>query len=139
MSGKLRLKREKFSEEEWGELKDAVLKILISCASPKKKATITYSGLTEAIKPYKIHYRCKALNDLLEEISRAEHVAGRGMLSAVVVYKYGKRIPGEGFFALAESLGKYPNRKGQDHEKDKEFWENELKTVTDYHRNEEVK
>ena len=34
-----------------------------------------------------------------------ENDAGRGMLSVVVVHKYGDMQPGEGFFVLGEHLG----------------------------------
>ncbi len=45
---------------------------------------------------------------LLGEISREEDGAGRGMLSVIVVHKTGelKGYPGDGFFKLAEDLGR---------------------------------
>ena len=43
---------------------------------------------------------------MLEEISREEDAAGRGMLSALVVHKTGEQKPGGGFFTLAEKLGR---------------------------------
>lgn len=56
---------------------------------------------------------------MLGEVSTAEHEAGRGMLSKVVVHKHGDQKPGPGFFQLARPMG---------HEtKDREvFWMGEL-------------
>ena len=42
---------------------------------------------------------------MLDEVSTEEFDGGRGMLSVVVVHKYGDMEPGPGFFKLAESLG----------------------------------
>lgn len=50
---------------------------------------------------------------ILDEISRAEHEAGRPLLSAVVVHAEGDEtagIPGQGFFTMARSLGLYDGR-----------------------------
>lgn len=58
----------------------------------------------------------------LGEISTAEHDQGRGMLSVVVVYKYGDQMPGPGFFELARSLG-YQFRD------ETEFWVEQLHRV----------
>ena len=42
---------------------------------------------------------------MLGEILTAEHAAGRGMLTVVVVHKSGDHMPGSGFFELARLLG----------------------------------
>ncbi len=42
---------------------------------------------------------------MLDEIFSEEFRAGRGMLSAIVVHKYGDMEPRVGIFKLAESLG----------------------------------
>ena len=62
------------------------------------------------------------LAHMLGEISTAEHEAGRGMLTVVVVHKHGDQMPGPGFFRLAGSLGHGT--------KDREaFWIGELEKV----------
>ena len=48
---------------------------------------------------------------LLDEINRAEHAAGRPLVSAVVVSKE-RNMPGPGFFDCARTLGLY--RDGDD-------------------------
>jgi len=42
---------------------------------------------------------------LLEQVSREEFAAGRGLLSVIVVHKYGDQEPGNGFYSLARDLG----------------------------------
>src|SRR6266403_499790 len=43
---------------------------------------------------------------LLGEISSEEDASGRGMLSVIVVHKFGDMQPGPGFFELAKKLGR---------------------------------
>jgi hypothetical protein len=43
---------------------------------------------------------------MLGEITREEASAGRGMLTALVVHKYGDMQPGPGFFELAGEIGR---------------------------------
>jgi len=59
---------------------------------------------------------------ILGEISTAEHEAGRGMLSVVVVHKSGDGMPGAGFLELARSLGRDTGDRV-------EFWASELDRV----------
>lgn len=59
---------------------------------------------------------------LLGEITEAEPLAGRGMLSSLVVHKDGDYQPGPGFFELARRLG----HDVQDLEK---FWIQEVTRV----------
>ena len=60
-------------------------------------ATITYSNLSP------LHYRELAFFEILGQISREEHAAGRGMLTVLVVLAETER-PANGFFELAEEL-----------------------------------
>ena len=62
---------------------------------------------------------------ILDSISRAEHQAGRPLLSAVVVLK-DENIPGGGFFELAKRLGLYG---GND---DVQYWVKEVRRVHDH-------
>jgi hypothetical protein len=61
---------------------------------------------------------------VLGEISEAEHEAGRPMLSAVAGGVSGQ--PGEGFFGLAQELGRLPN---ESKEAKRQFWEAEKQAV----------
>ncbi|MBM3942317.1 MAG: hypothetical protein FJ316_05240 [SAR202 cluster bacterium] len=69
--------------------------------------------------------------ELLKQISAAEHAAGRPLLSAVVVMK-GKKLPGAGFFALAQSVGLYDGADPQG------FWQREVQRVWEYWGTEQV-
>jgi hypothetical protein len=62
---------------------------------------------------------------LLDEINRAEHAAGRPLLSAVVVGAETSR-PGRGFFECANDLGRHTD------DDDDAFWVAELKRVYDH-------
>lgn len=71
-----------------------------------------------------LHHRTR-IGSILGEISRAEHRAGRPMLSAVVILADRNR-PGQGFFRLAKTLGLHT---GGD---ELQFWVQELQRVHDY-------
>ena len=63
--------------------------------------------------------------DILDAISRAEHRAGKPLLSAVVIRR-DKNMPGAGFFSLAKKLGLHET--GDDFQ----YWFQELRRVHDY-------
>ena len=65
------------------------------------------------------------IGEILGEISKAEHKAGRPMLSAVVTHKEDER-PGGGFYQLGQDLGL---AKGMDTET---FFVRELQRVHKY-------
>lgn len=65
------------------------------------------------------------IGEILDSISRAEHAAGRPLLSAVVVQK-GEEIPSRGFFNLASRLGL------RDASTDVHYWRRELQRVWDH-------
>ena len=94
--------------------------ILIDIAK-KGEDTIFYSELVRKVLIINIEANSYALAAMLGKISTAENVAGRGMLSAVVVRKENKR-PGKGFFELARILGR-------DVSDEETFWVNEIKKV----------
>jgi hypothetical protein len=69
----------------------------------------------------------ETMSRLLEEIARVEQVAGRPMLTAVVIHR-ADNIPGEGFFTIAEEFGRFDGG-------DKlPFWIISLNEVHDYWR-----
>ncbi len=108
------------NERVWQAAKDEVRRILIERA--RNRETIAYSELAGAISNVSLPPDSGKLADILREISSEEHAAGRGMLSAVVVHGKGNRMPGPGFFRLAESLGRDTKDK-------RVFWSNELERV----------
>lgn len=64
------------------------------------------------------------LHRALDAINRRERAQGRPLLSAVVVLA-GEGIPSDGFFPLAEELGRFdPSKKGK-----REYWRWELNEV----------
>lgn len=82
---------------------------------------MTYTQLAEKIASVFLQPDDAYLAFLLDEISREESAAGRGMLTAVVVHKSDGK-PGQGFFKLAKQLGH--NTSDQDM-----FWIEELRVV----------
>jgi hypothetical protein len=62
---------------------------------------------------------------LLDAVNRAEHAAGRPLLSAVVIAKQ-TGMPGNGFFTGARALGVHT---GHD---DRAYWQEELRRVCEY-------
>src|SRR5439155_26597534 len=100
--------------------------ILRERAKRRANQTISYSDLVDQIKTIKLEARDARLAHMLGEISTEEDAAGRGMLTVLVVHK-GDVRPGDGFFELAQSLG----RDTRDREK---FWIAEFNRVIDYYR-----
>jgi len=97
--------------KEW----DAAVKAITSILANRAKTmlgqeTISYSDLYNQIR-HLIHSspltgpEDHRFHHMLEEVSTAEHKAGRGMLSVLVVYKKGDIKPSLGFFELARQLG----------------------------------
>ncbi|MBK9751374.1 MAG: hypothetical protein IPO91_32030 [Chloroflexi bacterium] len=69
-----------------------------------------------------------ALGRLLGEISRREHESGRPLLSVVAVNK-DTQFPSQGFFDLAQEVGKY---EGHSPTEALTFYATELKAAFDY-------
>ena len=89
--------------DEWRTAKAEITEILRRTAAAR--GMITYSDLSSQLTRVQIGYREPAMGALLGEISTEEAQAGRGMLSVIVVHKYGDMEPGLGFFEQAEWLG----------------------------------
>lgn len=83
---------------------------------------MSYSKLATKMTCIQVGPRDPLLHQILDRVSIDEHVAGRGMLSCIVVHKDGDMEPGEGFYELAARLGKRPRNR-------LEFWVNELHHV----------
>ncbi len=118
------MKRENFDhgypQAVWEAATAEARQAMIAVAA--RRRVIAYSELVAKIHSLDLEPRSDRLAHMLGEISTAEHEAGRGMLTVVVVHKHGDQMPGPGFFQLASSLG---------HEtKDREaFWIGELEKV----------
>ena len=78
-----------------------VRKKLIEVA--KRKGLISYKDVG---RHFDLHQQSRALFQILDDINRHEHAAGRPLLTAIVVHKDDSR-PGNGFFAIATKLGHY--------------------------------
>ena len=111
--------------EDWKQAREEIRCVLIRCVRDDR--TITYSELVCAIHTIALTPRSRKLAEMLNQIVYAEHNAGGGMLSALVVHKTGDRMPGSRFFELAEELGRQVSNK-------REFWTQERKRVVDYWR-----
>ena len=115
-----------FQDIEWKQAVQQATNILTDVARYSANP-ITYSELTEQITYVDLRPHDKRVGYLLEEISRAEHAEGRGMLSVLVVHKSGDKIPGKGFFELARDLG-------EDVSDEVAFWVKEYGKVSKYWR-----
>jgi hypothetical protein len=89
----------------WENAKSEAREAMIAAAR-SAKGTITYDELASQIRSLRLEPVSLALRELLGEISFAEDMAGRGMLSVVVVHQSGDGLPGHGFFTLARGLGR---------------------------------
>ena len=93
-----------FSQTEWNSAKDEARSIMIGRA--RVRGMISYSDLVQQIHAIHLEPHDPRLAHLLGEISSEEDAAGRGMLTVLVVHKVGDMEPGDGFFELANSLGR---------------------------------
>jgi hypothetical protein len=88
---------------------------------------ITYGDLVDKVNAIDIPAHGPAIGAILGEISCEEDAQGRGMLTVIVVHKYGDMEPGPGFFDLARDLGR-------DTSDVTKCWIEELKRVHAYWR-----
>jgi hypothetical protein len=82
---------------------------------------ISYSDLAKKISSVPLEPHSYAMDRLLDEISKEEDAAGRGILTALVVLK-DERIPASGFWASAIDIGR-------DMRDQLTFWAEEAKRV----------
>jgi hypothetical protein len=93
---------------------------------------IGYNPIFKIMKLSLGSHAAKEAGHMLGEISAQMHLAGKPMLSALVI-NWRKRMPGDGFFKLADKLynnDKEELQKASKQEK-KAFWEKELAAVYD--------
>src|SRR5688572_11337097 len=92
-----------FNDDGWNSAMEQAKAVMVDVA--RREDTITYSELVARVSAITLDPHSYAMRAFLGEISTAEHGQGRGLLSVVVVYKYGDQMPGPGFFDLARTLG----------------------------------
>ena len=109
-----------FPPAKWTAAKQEAKTLLADYAS--RRQMIPYSEFVGKIHSIRLDYHDPRLFHFLGEISAEEYVAGRGMLTALVVHKHGDMQPGPGFFELARELG-------QDTPDIVRFWIEEVKRV----------
>lgn len=96
-----------FEGSVWEAAKKQAINVLIEVA--RRRGRIAYSELVAQITALSLEPHDPRLFHLLGEISSEEDAAGRGMLTAIVVHKFGDMQPGPGFFELAKSRGRNTN------------------------------
>ena len=94
----------RFTEPQWKQGKAEMFEILKRTAS--RRQMITYGDLSRSLSSIEIGPHDPAMGRMLGQISEEEDSNGRGMLSVLVVHKYGDMEPGNGFYELATELGK---------------------------------
>jgi|SRR5581483_3955604 molybdopterin synthase catalytic subunit len=93
-----------YSLTDWKKAKKEMQKALIERA--KVRGMMPYSELVTKIQKIHLEPDSYALAAMLGEISSEEDAARHGMLTVIVVHKYGDMQPGPGFFELARDLGR---------------------------------
>jgi hypothetical protein len=71
-----------------------------------RRGMITYSELSNGIQSLRIEPFGLPMSEMLGEIAEDEDAAGRGLLTVIVVHKFGDMEPGKGFYDLAAKLGR---------------------------------
>lgn len=94
-----------FPMKAWNEAKKEAFEILQGVAAGK--GLITYGDLAQRVTAvtFKEEDLPFALPHLIGELSMDEDAVGRGLISALVVNSV-TNVPGNGFFELAEHLGR---------------------------------
>jgi hypothetical protein len=93
-----------YTDAQWDAAKEEMRAVLIARARDEK--SISYTELTREVHAIHFSPDAAAFHHMLDDISREEDAAGRGMLSVIVVHRVGDKRPGPGFFTLAKKLGR---------------------------------
>ena len=112
-----------FAQSDWDAAKHEAHAAMVA-AVQSAAGIISYGDLTAKIATIHFEPDAHIFHELLGQISKAENEEGRGMLSVVVVHKSGDKRgqPGDGFFKLAQELGRDVHDR-------LEFWATELRYV----------
>lgn len=92
------------ANETWDAVKAEIRALLIRAA--RRRSVIPYSEVTAQLKAHTFDPEDFRFHRLLGEISAAEDDRGRGLLTVIVVHKWGDMRPGPGFFELAAERGR---------------------------------
>ena len=115
---------EDFTANEWTSMKVELATILKNAATHKQ--IVYYSDLIPKMTTFTFDfeepYHRNLMAELLGSVSTDEHKEGRPLLSAIVCKKTGVLEPGQGFFDLAEDLGRLKGEKMG-------FWQFEVRKV----------
>jgi len=103
----------------------AVLELLLSIARDRHPP-VNYDRIFKLLRLKSGNYAAGEAGHLLGEISERMHLQGEPMLSALVVNK-ATRIPGDGFFELARSLGKLEANASV--QEQRQFWQQEIEAT----------
>jgi hypothetical protein len=109
-TGEVMVRPHDIDRRTWERAKREARAIMIATAR-SAKGTMTYNELASRITGLRLEPDSLALRELLGEISLAEDMAGRGMLSVVVVHQGEDCLPGHGFFTLARGFGRDTSKK----------------------------
>ena len=120
-AGEVMVRPHDIDRRTWEKAKREARAIMIATAR-SAKGTMTYNELASRITGLRLEPDSLALRELLGEISAAEDMAGRGMLSVVVVHQGQDCLPGHGFFTLAQGFGRDTSNK-------EKLWEAEFARV----------
>lgn len=109
-----------FGKKEFGNVYCKLIEVA------REHKTVSYGKIAQIMGiPQSGNYMGRETGQMLGEISQFEHKHKRPLLSAVVV-KSDLKIPGDGFFRLANNLGKFKGGSKQDKI---EFWKQERQAV----------
>ena len=109
-TGEVVVRPHDIDRRNWEKAKREARAIMIATAK-SAKGTTTYNELASRITGLRLEPDSLALRELLGEISAEEDMAGRGMLSVVVIHQAEDCLPGHGFFTLARGLGRDTSNK----------------------------
>ncbi len=110
----------RFEESQWEIAKHEVKTVLAERA--RSRRTISYSELCAEVGSLELEPRSWALTRLLNEVCSEEDASRGTMLASLVTHKGGDGLPGRGYFAHAERLGR-------DIPDPRAFWEVEVERV----------
>lgn len=86
------------------ELSHVVRTCLMRLAAERRTASYQDLATMAGVPP---PHRIHRLTQLLEDLIREDHAAGRPLLAACAVSRAQNGIPGPGFFQLLQALGRY--------------------------------
>ncbi len=92
-----------YPQEAWEAARAEARNAMVALAA--RKDLIAYSDLVAEIRSLDFEPQEDRLAHLLGEISTAEHEAGRGMLTVVVVHKHGDQMPGRRAMRRTQASG----------------------------------